>query len=83
MFKVTLDYLAPEQARAAFRDCFGLEPPVQIAALTALTPGDFVVVSKQAEVLDCLWEPEVLITMLHAKCDAKQYYTVGINFSDA
>ncbi len=71
VFKVTLDYLAPEQARAAFRGYFGLTPPVEVAALTALTPGDFAVVRKQAEVLDCLGEPEALAAMLRAECDAK------------
>ena len=71
VFKVTLDYLAPEQARAAFRGYFGLEPPAGVAALTALTPGDFAVVRKQAEVLDCLGEPEALAAMLRAECDAK------------
>ena len=71
VFKVALDYLAPEQARAAFRGYFGLEPPAGVAALTALTPGDFAVVRKQAEVLDCLGEPEALAAMLRAECDAK------------
>ena len=71
VFKVMLDYLAPEQARAAFRGYFGLEPPAGVAALTALTPGDFAVVRKQAEVLDCLREPEALAAMLRAECDAK------------
>ena len=71
VFKVTLDYLAPEQARAAFRGYFGLTPPAGVAALTALTPGDFAVVRKQAEVLDCLGEPEALAAMLRAECDAK------------
>ena len=71
VFKVMLDYLAPEQARAAFRGYFGLEPPAGVAALTALTPGDFAVVRKQAEVLDCLGEPEALAAMLRAECDAK------------
>ena len=71
VFKVALDYLAPEQARAAFRGYFGLEPPAGVAALAALTPGDFAVVRKQAEVLDCLGEPEALAAMLRAECDAK------------
>ena len=71
VFKVTLDYLAPEQARAAFRGYFGLTPPAGVAALMALTPGDFAVVRKQAQVLDCLGEPEALAAMLRAECDAK------------
>ena len=71
MFKVTLDYLGPEQARVAFKGYFGLEPPAGVAALTALTPGDFAVVRRKAEVLGCLGDPEALATMLRAECDAK------------
>ncbi len=70
-FKVTLDYLAPEQARMAFQGYFGLEPPAQLAALAALTPGDFAVVRRKAEVLGCLREPATLAAMLCAECDAK------------
>ncbi len=80
VFKVTLDYLTPEQARAAFQGYFGLTPPVEIAALTALTPGDFAVVRKQAEVLDCLREPEALAAMLRAECDAKPDCPRAIGF---
>ena len=71
VFKITLDYLAPEQAEAAFQGCFGLEPPVEVAGLGTLTPGDFAVVRRKAEVLDCLGDPEVLAAMLRAECDAK------------
>ena len=70
-FKVALDYLAPEQARAAFRAWFGLPPPAEVAALCALTPGDFAVVHRQAVILDRLGDPAALATMLHAECEAK------------
>ena len=79
-FKVTLDYLAPEQAEAAFRGYFGLEPPAQLAALGALTPGDFAVVRRKAEVLGCLREPATLAAMLHAECDAKPDRPRAIGF---
>ena len=80
VFKVTLDYLAPEQARAAFRGYFGLEPPAGVTALAALTPGDFAVVRRKAEVLDCLEEPEALAAMLRAECDAKPDSPRAIGF---
>ena len=80
VFKVTLDYLAPEQARAAFRGYFGLEPPAGVAALAALTPGDFAVVRRKAEVLGCLEEPEALAAMLRAECDAKPDSPRAIGF---
>ena len=71
VFKVTLDYLSPRQAGVAFRMYFDLAPPESIAALSALTPGDFSVVSRKAAILDRLSEPTVLADMLRAECDAK------------
>ena len=71
VFKVKLGYLAPDQVGAAFRGYFGLTPPAEAAALGVLTPGDFAVVRRKAEVLDCLREPETLAAMLRAECDAK------------
>ena len=79
-FKVTLDYLAPEQAEAAFRGYFGFEPPAQLAALAALTPGDFAVVRRKAEVLGCLRETATLAAMLCAECDAKPDRPRAIGF---
>ena len=71
VFKVTLDYLTPAQAEAAFRGYFALTPPVELAALTALTPGDFEVVWRKAEILGRLQESEALVAMLRAECDVK------------
>ena len=71
VFKVALDYLSPEQAGAAFRTYFGLTPPATVTALTALTPGDFVVVRRKAALLGRLEEPEALAAMLSAECAAK------------
>ena len=70
-FKVALDYLAPGQARAAFLSWFGVPPPAEVAALRALTPGDFAVVHRQACILGRLDDPAVLAAMLHAECEAK------------
>ena len=71
VFKVTLDYLASAQAETAFRGYFALAPPAELATLTALTPGDFAVVRRKAEVLGRLQEPEALVAMLGTECDAK------------
>ncbi len=70
-FKVALDYLAPEQAEAAFRSYFGLEPPACLRDLAALTPGDFAVVRRKAEIMDLLGDPAALADMLRQECDAK------------
>ena len=69
--KVTLGYLAPDQVEAAFRGYFALAPPAGLSTLTALTPGDFAVVRRKAEILGQLQEPDALAEMLRAECDAK------------
>ena len=80
VFKLTLDYLARAQVAAAFRGYFDLTPPVGLADLAALTPGDFAVVRRQAEVLGRLQEPEALSAMLRAECDAKPDRPRAIGF---
>ena len=77
---MTLDYLSPAQAEAAFRGYFALTPPTQVAALTALTPGDFAVVHRKAGILDRLSEPETLAAMLREECDAKPDRPRAIGF---
>ncbi|MDE0392674.1 MAG: AAA family ATPase, partial [Rhodospirillales bacterium] len=71
VIKVTLDYLSPGQAEAAFRTYFSLAPPTEVASLTALTPGDFAVVRRKAALLGRLEAPEALAAMLSAECAAK------------
>ena len=71
IFKVRLDYLAPEQVEEAFRAYFALPPPAGVTDLTALTPGDFAVVHRKAWFLWKHGEPEALAAMLRAECDAK------------
>ena len=70
-FKVALDFLSPEQARAAFRIYFDMDAPNAIGGLANLTPGDFAVVRRMAEILGCLGEPRTLAGMLGAECEAK------------
>ena len=71
VFKVRLDYLAPEQVEQAFRAYFALPPPDGLTDLAALTPGDFAVVRRKAEVLAKLGDRQALADMLRAECDAK------------
>ena len=80
VFKVTLDYLAPEQAEAAFRSCFDLPPPPSLATLATLTPGDFAVVRNKAEILGVLQDPEALADMLDVECAAKPDRPQAIGF---
>lgn len=71
VFKIALDYLAPDQAVSAFRGYFDLDPPAEVSQLATLTPGDFAVVRRKAEVLRCLDDPALLARMLHEECEAK------------
>ena len=80
IFKVTLDYLTPEQVAAAFRSYFNFPPPASLADLATLTPGDFAVVRNKAEILGQLQEPEALASMLRAECAAKPERPQAIGF---
>ena len=79
-FKITLGYLAPGKAKAAFRSFFDLAPPPGITALAHLTPGDFAVVRRRAGILDKLGDPEALAAMLREECEAKPNCPKAIGF---
>ena len=80
-FKVALDYLSPEQAKAAFHAFFALTPPAAVADIAALTPGDFDVVHQKAKILDCLRNSEELAAMLRKECEAKKRGKRKIGFT--
>ena len=79
-FKIALDYFGPEQAMAAFRTFFGLTPAPRITDLASLTPGDFAVVRRKAEILGKLGDPEALVAMLREECEAKPNCPTAIGF---
>ena len=70
-FKLRLDFLAPEQAVAAFRVFFGLVAPLEVQELSGVTPGDFALVRRRAEILGKLGDAKSLAAMLSEECDAK------------
>ena len=80
LFKITLDFLTPDQVARAFRRFFAHEPPAGLGSLATLTPGDFAVVHRKAEVLGRLEDPQALTAMLRAECDAKREGMGGIGF---
>ena len=45
-----------------------------------LTPGDFAVVRRKAQILGRVREPDALVAMLHAECDAKPNRPRAIGF---
>ena len=71
-FKIAMDHLSAKQARMAFRHYFGLPAPKGVAALRNLTPGDFPVVRRRAEILCALDDADALVRMLRDECEAKQ-----------
>ena len=70
-FKIRLGYLSAAQAERAFRGFFRLEPPAGLKRLDWLTPADFAVVQRRAEVLACGDDAEALARMLGEECAAK------------
>ena len=79
-FKIALDYLAPDQSQAAFHTYFALEAPPEIGNLTTLTPGDFAVVRRKAEILGHLQDAKALAELLCAECEAKPNHSHKMGF---
>ncbi len=79
-FKIALDYLTPDQSQAAFGTYFALDAPSEVGDLTALTPGDFAVVRRKAEILGHLQDPQALAELLSAECEAKPDHAHKMGF---
>ncbi|MCK5480157.1 MAG: ATP-binding protein, partial [Gammaproteobacteria bacterium] len=62
--KMRFDFLTGEQAAGAFFHFFGVKAPAGLAAVPNLTPGDYVVVRKKAQVLGLADDPEKLVELL-------------------
>ena len=80
VFKATLGYLKAASCAAAFRSWFDLEAPPSLGALDVLTPGDFEVVRRKADVLGKLSDGDALVEMLRAECAAKPNCAPSIGF---
>ena len=80
VFKAKLGFLKHESAALAFRTFFGLEAPPSLRAVELLTPGDFAVVRRKAEVLGGLSDGDALVEMLQAECSVKPQHTALIGF---
>lgn len=62
-FKVSYNYMTPEQSNLAFKHFFNFSN-IDLSYLDSLTPGDFVVVKQKAEILGLLDKKDELIRML-------------------
>ncbi len=79
-FKIALDYLTRDQSQTAFRTYYALEAPVEVEDLTNLTPGDFALVRRKAQILGHLQEPKALAELLRAECEAKPNHSRRVGF---
>ena len=79
-FKIALDYLTLDQSQAAFHTYFALEAPPEIGDLSTLTPGDFAVVRRKAEILGHLQDAKALAELLNAECEAKPNHSRRMGF---
>lgn len=70
--KVKFDYLDGEQAAMAFDHFLGVKAPAGLAEVNNLTPGDYVVVRKKAEVLGSAGDPDKLLELLAAEVSLKK-----------
>ena len=69
-----------KQAASAFRAFFDRDPPEEVFLLSTLTPGDFAVVRRKAEILGRMGEPKRLAVLLREECDAKPEHGRPIGF---
>ena len=79
-FKIALDYLTPNQSQAAFHTYFALKAPPEIGDLSTLTPGDFAVVRRKAEILGHLQDAKALAELLRTECEAKPNHSRRMGF---
>jgi len=70
-FKVRFEYLGPKEIAHAFRVFFGLDAPAHALSLPVLTPGDFAVVARKANLLGVADSTDGLARMLAEECEVK------------
>lgn len=78
-FKIPFGYLGEAQSRLAFRRFFAQEPPAALARMETLTPGDFAVVKRKAELLGVA-EADQLCQLLREECSLKTRFSRPVGF---
>lgn len=79
-FKLDFGYLRHDQIDQAFQHAFGLQTPEAALALESLTPGDFAVVRRKAELLGVTEDALQLTELLAAEVTAKAGRRMTIGF---
>lgn len=80
LVKARFGWLSADQASRAWRDCFAAAPPAGLAALDRLTPADFALVRRAAELAGTLGEPAALLAALAREQQAKPAVSRPIGF---
>lgn len=80
-FKVGFRALTQAQAHLAFNAFFGVSVPKTSNDFSDLTPGDFTVVRKKAEIIGLLDNPDELARMLNQEASVKKKTTQQIGFA--
>ncbi|RKX24658.1 MAG: AAA family ATPase [Candidatus Zixiibacteriota bacterium] len=80
-FKVGFRALTQNQTLLAFSEFFGVSAPITANDFSDLTPGDFAVVRKKAEIIGTLDNPEELARMLKLESSVKKSPTKQIGFA--
>ena len=81
-FKLKVDYLSPEKLHQAFRLFFNMKAPEDIKFLTNLTPGDFRVVHRRAELLGKMSDANTIASMLKEESETKPAQVRPIGFTE-
>ena len=71
LIKLRFDWMAPEQAQAAFRRFFGIASPGALDALHTLTPADFALVRRRAALDPEPPDAEILVRLLQAEAEGR------------
>lgn len=80
LVKARFGFLAPAQAALAWRRAFGGDPPAGLAALDRLTPADFDLVRRGAELAGTLGDAAAPLAALEREQRAKPGVTAPIGF---
>ena len=80
LVKVRFGWLTATQARLAFRNFFGMEPPPGLEVLATLTPADFALVRRRVAIMGDGSNPVVLLRLLTAECEGRIGNRVSMGF---
>jgi hypothetical protein len=71
LVKLRFDWITPAQARAAFRQFFGMAPPDELDTLRTLTPADFALVRRRATLGGEPQDAQLLVQLLRAESEGR------------